>query len=182
MNLKDAKRVADTDNEHAELLRKLVHDPRTSRAARKLLHEIDPKYFELEAEADKYRSELEERLSKDKEERDKEKIEAESAKVRERLEHERSQLVARYGEDEVKEMEELGEKHMLGSYEVMEKLHNAERMGSRPQREPTPRFGERWESAPVEWEEFRKDPKGAALKGMYAEVEKLVRDRERQRA
>jgi hypothetical protein len=164
--------MSDEDAAHAALLRRLATDPRTRRIVTKAIKEIDPENYRDHAFPDQkvedLKEEMEARLA---ELESKRKIE----QADEILRKQKQELLNKYSDEQISEIEKIMEKHNISDYELASKVYAADTPQVDPKRSPRPtQFGERWQF-PENMEEFKKDPAGAALRGAYADIDRLRR-------
>jgi hypothetical protein len=163
----------ENDTALAASLRKLVTDPRSRDKAVRLLKEVDPESWPKFSFPDTEITALEEKVD--------EKLAALEAKragerVEQSLRAQKTKLLEKYSPEQVADIEKsIMEKHNIHDYEIAEKVYASDTPPIDPKRSPPPaRFGERW-TMPEQMEEFKKDPAAAALRGAYADIDRIQR-------
>jgi hypothetical protein len=165
--------MADDDATYAAILRKISTDPRTRRAVTKAIKEVDPEAFPDFSFPDQKVADLEEKLESKLADME---AKRESERIQARLRAQKSKLLEKYDEKQVEAIEkDIMEKHGISDYEIAGKIYASDVPDIEPHRaSPAARNGERW-SMPEMIEDFRKDPAGAAIRGAYADIDRLRR-------
>jgi hypothetical protein len=162
----------DDDATYAAILRKISTDPRTRRAVTKAIKEVEPDAFPEFSFPDQKVADLDEKYEARFAELE---ANAESKRIHASLREQKTKLLEKYSPEQVAEIEKLMEQHNIGNYDIGAKVYAADVPPLDPQRTPPQsRFGERW-TLPEQMEEFKKDPAAAAIKGAYADIDRLRR-------
>jgi hypothetical protein len=166
--------MAEDDATLANILKKIANDPRSRKAVVKAIKEVDPEAFPPGSFADTIVSDLEEKIEAKFTDRD---AKSETARVERHLREQKRKLSEKYEPEQIAEIEKLMEAHNLADYDIGAKVYAADLPPIDPKRGGTPppaKFGERWEF-PSNMDDFRKDPAGTALKGAYADIDRIRR-------
>jgi hypothetical protein len=165
--------MVDDDATLANILKKIANDPRSRKAVVKAIKEVDPDSFPPGSFADTIVADLEEKIEAKFADRD---AKNETERIERHLRNQKRKLSEKYEPEQIAEIEKLMEKHNIADYEIGAKAFAADVPGIDPKRgaPPAPKFGERWEFPP-NMDDFRKDPSGTALKGAYADIDRLMR-------
>jgi hypothetical protein len=166
--------VTEEDAALATLMRKMANDPKYRAYVAKAAKEIEPERYPESSFADVKVDDLDKKLESKFAEFD---AKQETARVERRLREQKKALSEKYEPEQIAEIEKLMEKHGLHDYDIGAKVYAADVPPIDPKRgglPPPAKFGERWEFPP-NMEEFRKDPAGAALRGAYADIDRLRR-------